>query len=245
MFVRSAFPVNLTKFFFFSVFNQASICQSSRNNFWCAEGRWSVKESYEGIRYKTQKCPLKSLYGLLCPSFPQPPSPLGLAYMVTWLIHTKTRLKIINLCTPQSTWTASLIPLVTSSLLYIVETRLVQEEEIFRTIPKWVRFSQRGERKTQKNYVIWNRWFCDENLVFCSTHQYTSFQIISGPRGVWGFVKTLPNLIKHGPGLKIYVSGVYDYEIASFSYSQSKMYICAKEMHVRRMIFGYQRSFRR
>ena len=106
MFVRSAFPVNLTKFFSFSVFNQASICQSSRNNFWCAEGRWSVKESYEGIRYKTQKCPLKSLYGLLCPSFPQPPSTLGLAYMVTWLIHTKTRLKIINLCTPQSTSTA-------------------------------------------------------------------------------------------------------------------------------------------
>lgn len=106
MFVRSAFPDNLTKFFSFSVFNQASICQSSRNNFWCAEGRWSVKESYEGIRYKTQKCPLKSLYGLLCPSFPQPPSTLGLAYMVTWLIHTKTRLKIINLCTPQSTSTA-------------------------------------------------------------------------------------------------------------------------------------------
>ena len=84
-----------------------------------------------------------------------------------------------------------------------------------------------------------------ENLVFCTTHQYTSFQIISGPRRVQGFVKTLANLLKHGPGLKIYVCGVNDYEIASFSYAQSKMYICAKEMHERRSVLGYQSSFRR
>ena len=67
-------------------------------------------------------------------------------------------------------------------------------------------------------------------MFFCTTHQYSSFQIISGPRGVWSFVKTLPNLVKHGPGLKIYVSGVNDYEIASFSYSQSKLYVQKKCM---------------
>ena len=67
-------------------------------------------------------------------------------------------------------------------------------------------------------------------MFFCTTHQYSSFQIISGPRGVWSFVKTLPNLVKHGPGLKIYVSGVNDYEIASFSYSQSKLYVQKKYM---------------
>lgn len=47
-------------------------------------------------------------------------------------------------------------------------------------------------------------------------------------------MKTLANLLKHGPGLTIYVSGVNDYEIASFSYAQSKMYICAKEMRTMR-----------
>ena len=98
--------------------------------------------------------------------------------------------------------------------------------------------------KNAKNYVIWNRWFCEENCVFLyypsvlllpnnfgSSRGLEFRENASQPSKTWTWIEDL----------RFWCERLWDCLVLLLA----EQTVCAKEMHERRSVLGYQSSLRR